>query len=166
MDTKRCGNLAWFSLELWPTVAQVYITFIMSSEKHLGEFRLRTVLLSRTSYPLDERLDLAKRLTSSILFVHTVQFVHKNIRPETIIIFQNEHSHIGAPFLAGFEQFRVEDGNTYRVGDDMWQHNLCKIPPNFPVIMLTSCQIVIQVVKAHTQKWITKCNMTSTVWVL
>ena len=99
---------------------------------------LRTVLLSRTSYPLDERLDLAKRLTSSILFVHTVQFVHKNIRPETIIIFQNEHSHLGAPFLAGFEQFRVEDGHTYRAGDDMWQHNLCKIPPNFPVIILTS----------------------------
>jgi hypothetical protein len=94
---------------------------------------LRTVLLSGTSYPLDERLDLAKRLTSSILFVHTVQFVHKNIRPETIIVFQNEHSHIGAPFLAGFEQFRVEDGVTYRAGDDVWQHNLCKIPPNFPV---------------------------------
>jgi serine/threonine protein kinase len=99
---------------------------------------LRTVLLSTTSYPLDERLDLAKRLASSILFVHTVQFVHKNIRPETIIIFQNEHSQIGAPFLAGFEQFRMEDGNTYRAGDDKWQRNLCKIPPNFSVIMLTS----------------------------
>jgi hypothetical protein len=114
---------------------------------------LRTVLLSRTSYSLDERLDLAKRLASSILFVHTVQFVHKNIRPETVIIFQNEHSHIGAPFLAGFEQFRVEDSHTYRAGDDLWQHNLCKLPPNFPMIMLTSfLQIVIQVVKAYTQE--------------
>lgn len=98
---------------------------------------LRTVLLSGASYPLDERLDLVKRLASSILFVHTVHFVHKNVRPETISIFQNEHSHIGAPFLVGFEQFRVEDGNTYRSGDDIWQHNLCKIPLNLPVIMLT-----------------------------
>ena len=87
---------------------------------------LRAILLSDTSYPLDERLELAKKLTSSILFVHTVQFVHKNIRPETIIVFQNEHSDIGAPFLAGFEQFRLEDGITHRAGDDMWERNLCK----------------------------------------
>jgi hypothetical protein len=93
---------------------------------------LRSILLSGSSYPLDERLDLAKRLASSILFVHTVQFVHKNIRPETIIVFQNEHSRIGAPFLAGFEQFRVEDGVTYRAGDDMWHYNLCKIPFQLP----------------------------------
>jgi hypothetical protein len=87
---------------------------------------LRAVLLSQKAYPLDERLELAKKLTSSILFVHTVQFVHKNIRPETIIIFQNDQSEIGAPFLAGFEQFRLEDGCTFFSGDDLWQHNLCK----------------------------------------
>jgi hypothetical protein len=34
---------------------------------------LRNILLSGTPYPLDERLNLAKRLTSSTLFVHTVQ---------------------------------------------------------------------------------------------
>lgn len=87
---------------------------------------LRAVLLSEKPYPLDERLELAKKLTSSILFVHTVQFVHKNIRPETIIIFENDLSEIGAPFLAGFEQFRLEDGFTFLSGDDLWQHNLCK----------------------------------------
>lgn len=87
---------------------------------------LRTVLLSGKSYPLDERLSLAKKIASSVLFVHTVQFVHKNLRPETIIIFQNAQSNIGSPFLAGFEQFRLEDGNTYRAGDDVWEHNLCK----------------------------------------
>jgi hypothetical protein len=87
---------------------------------------LRAVLLSEVSYPLDERLELAKKLTSSILFVHTVQFVHKNIRPETIVVFQNGQSSIGAPYLAGFEKFRIEDGNTYLVGDSLWDHNLCK----------------------------------------
>jgi hypothetical protein len=87
---------------------------------------LRAVLLSETRYPLDERLNLAKKLASSVLFVHTVQFVHKNIRPETIIVFQNEDSRIGAPYLAGFEKFRIEDGNTYLAGDSLWDHNLCK----------------------------------------
>lgn len=95
--------------------------------QHSNPRSLRTLLLSGTSYPLDERLDLAKNLTNSILFVHTVQFVHKNIRPETIIVFQNQRSCIGAPFLVGFEQFRKEDGGTRLRGDDEWQQNLCKI---------------------------------------
>jgi hypothetical protein len=89
---------------------------------------LRTILLSGIPYPLDERLNLAKRLASSILFLHTVRFVHKNIRPETVTVFQNEYSDIGAQYLVGFEQFRTEDGNTYRAGDEIWEHNLCKIP--------------------------------------
>ncbi|CZR58611.1 uncharacterized protein PAC_08503 [Phialocephala subalpina] len=89
---------------------------------------LRAILLSGTPYPLDERLDLAKKLTSSILFVHTVQFVHKNVRPETIIVFQDENSEIGAPFLAGFEHFRLEDGHTHLTGDDEWEKNIYRHP--------------------------------------
>jgi len=88
---------------------------------------LRAILLSEAAFPLDERLALAKKLTSSVLFIHTVSFVHKNIRPETIIVFENDNSEIGSPFLAGFEKFRLEDGNTYLAGDDAWDHNLCKV---------------------------------------
>jgi len=85
--------------------------FILNVPPYLSNPQsLRTLFLSGTSFPLDERLNLAKKLTNFVLFVHTVQFVHKNIRPETIIIFNNGFSEIGAPFLAGFEQFRVEDG--------------------------------------------------------
>ncbi|KAG4433509.1 hypothetical protein IFR05_011018 [Cadophora sp. M221] len=69
---------------------------------------LRAVLLSGKSYPLDERLELAKKLASSVLFVHTV--------------------HIGAPYLAGFEKFRIEDGNTFLAGDNLWDHNLYRHP--------------------------------------
>lgn len=86
---------------------------------------LRGLLLAERSYPLDERIELAKRLVSSVLFVHTIRFVHKNIRPETIIVFGNDNAKIGAPFLAGFEQFRLESGITYRLGDGKWEHNLC-----------------------------------------
>jgi hypothetical protein len=88
--------------------------FIFSIPKGLSNPQsLRAVLLSEASYPLDERLALAKKITSSILFVHTVQFVHKNIRPETIIVFQNDRSMIEAPFLAGFEQFRLDGGRCW-----------------------------------------------------
>jgi hypothetical protein len=86
---------------------------------------LRTVLLSEKSYPLDERLTKKTHCLDSLR--PTVQFVHKNIRPETIIIFQNEYSEIEAPFLSGFEQFRLEDGVTFLSGDDLWHHNLCSV---------------------------------------
>lgn len=86
---------------------------------------LRAILLSSELFTLDERLALAQKLTSSILFLHTVSFVHKNIRPETIIVFEDVNSKIGSPFLAGFEKFRLEAGTTYRTGDDTWNHNLC-----------------------------------------
>ncbi len=55
-------------------------------------------------YPLDERIDLAKQLAKSVLFVHTSQFVHKNIRPETILVFKHDTSALGKPFLVGFER--------------------------------------------------------------
>jgi len=101
--------------------------FIFGVPRHLSNPQsLRAVLQSDTLYPLDERLELAKRLASSILFIHTVHFVHKNIRPETIIIFENDVSEIGAQFLAGFEEFRLEDGVTHRAGDGEWEHNLCE----------------------------------------
>src|SRR5205085_843846 len=36
--------------------------------------------------PLNYRFDIAKQLTNSVLFVHSSQFVHKYIRPETVIV--------------------------------------------------------------------------------
>lgn len=100
--------------------------FIFDIPTHLSTPQsLRALLLSGVAYPLDGRLELAKKIASSVLFVHTVQFVYKNIRPETIVVFRNENSDIGLPYLAGFEKFRVEDGNTYLAGDSLWDHNLC-----------------------------------------
>ncbi|KAI9849366.1 MAG: hypothetical protein M1830_007121 [Pleopsidium flavum] len=62
------------------------------------------------------------------MFVHTSQFVHKNIRPETIVVFKNENSVLGAPFLVGFEKVRSAEGVTYRLGDSEWQKNLYRHP--------------------------------------
>ncbi|KAI9874610.1 MAG: hypothetical protein M1830_009567 [Pleopsidium flavum] len=90
---------------------------------------LRSLLLaSDRLYPLNERIDLAKQLAKSVMFVHTSQFVHKNIRPETIVVFKNENSVLGAPFLVGFEKVRSAEGVTYRLGDSEWQKNLYRHP--------------------------------------
>jgi hypothetical protein len=57
--------------------------------------------------------------------VHDSQFVHKNIRPEAIIVFENDAARMGSSFLVGFEKFRPAEGMTYRTSDGIWQHDLC-----------------------------------------
>ena len=90
---------------------------------------LRSLLITGDqSYPLTERLDLAKRLANSVMFVHTSQFVHKNIRPDTVVVFENETTPLGAPFLVGFENFRPADGRTYKAGDSLWEKDLYRHP--------------------------------------
>ena len=90
---------------------------------------LRTLLLqNKESYSLNERLVLARSLASSIMYIHSSKFVHKNIRPETTIVFRNDESQLAAPFLVGFEKFRPLDGWTFRQGDLCWEKNLYRHP--------------------------------------
>ncbi|RFU34710.1 hypothetical protein B7463_g1635, partial [Scytalidium lignicola] len=94
---------------------------------------LRALLIeSNPWYSLESRYNLAKQLVNSILYIHSSQFVHKNIRPETTIIFEKEGkatgSELGVSFLVGFENFRPAEGMTYRTGDGIWQHDLYRHP--------------------------------------
>jgi hypothetical protein len=59
---------------------------------------LRDHLLVGTPHALDERIRLAKQLVRSVMFVHTAGFVHKNIRPETIIIFESGDCALGTSY--------------------------------------------------------------------
>ena len=74
-------------------------------------------------HPLNHRLDLAKRLASAVFFIHSADFVHKNIRPENIIIFESRLSDthpdtvkyhqfpraLGVPYLVGYDGIRKVD---------------------------------------------------------
>lgn len=89
---------------------------------------LRTVF-QETGVSLDDRFRLAKSLARSILFVHTSGFVHKNIRPETIIVFQQGDSAMGPSFLVGFEKSRVADvDDSARMGDNLMERNFYRHP--------------------------------------
>jgi serine/threonine protein kinase len=62
------------------------------------------------------------------MFVHTSGFVHKSIRPETIIVFQEKGSLLGPSFLIGFERFRPGGAGTLLAGDASWEKNLYRHP--------------------------------------
>jgi hypothetical protein len=90
---------------------------------------LRDLLLHKTKHPfLDEKVELSKQLANSVAFVHTANFVHKNIRPETILVFDQESSETCAAFLVGFEVFRMADGRSYGYRDTSWEKNIYHYP--------------------------------------
>ncbi|KAH6884895.1 hypothetical protein B0T10DRAFT_550777 [Thelonectria olida] len=89
---------------------------------------LRSILLEASPYPLNQRLALARSLAQSVLFLHSISFVHKNIRPDIVAVFRNSESNLGTPFLVGFERFRPEDGQTYMVGTGDFARNLYHHP--------------------------------------
>ncbi|KAI0449543.1 hypothetical protein F5B21DRAFT_44483 [Xylaria acuta] len=88
---------------------------------------LRGALLSQGTPSLSQRLSIAKELTKSISYMHTFAFVHKNIRPETILLFHDVETKKNLTFLVGFEGFRAVDGATAQRGDaelhrDLYRH--------------------------------------------
>lgn len=87
---------------------------------------LRSCLVSRVPHTLTERVDLAKQLARSVSYVHTLDFVHKNLRPENVVGFGT--AKLGSFFLIGFEQVRGADGMTFYRGDADWHKNLYRHP--------------------------------------
>jgi hypothetical protein len=91
---------------------------------------LRSHLLSQEMYPLGDKIDLAKQLARAINYIHVLEVVHKNIRPETVLLFQDNErtSKLGPAFLLGFKAFRMADGKTLRLGSSTWEEDVYRHP--------------------------------------
>ncbi|RSL76262.1 hypothetical protein CEP51_010132 [Fusarium floridanum] len=77
---------------------------------------------------LSRRFSIAQELAKPVGYMHVFGFVHKNIRPETILDFDTGGKDAASVFLLGFEDFRQEDGRTRRRGDDALERNLYRHP--------------------------------------
>ncbi|KAF4636416.1 hypothetical protein G7Y89_g1656 [Cudoniella acicularis] len=89
---------------------------------------LRQNLLSgEMHYSLSRRILMAKELAKSVSYVHNLNFVHKHICPETILLLQDLRSRFST-FLVGFDNFRAADGGTNFAGDTTWERNLYRHP--------------------------------------
>jgi hypothetical protein len=98
---------------------------------------LRGALLDgHAQQSLDARFKLARQLARSISFLRSAGIVHKNIRPETILLLLPYSSPasaaadttIGTPFLVGFEKFRRAEVQTYMLEDSFWARELYRHP--------------------------------------
>lgn len=90
---------------------------------------LRDILLSpNPQAPLNELLAQAKSLARSVFFIHTARFVHKNIRPENILVFEDATHETGKLYLVGFEKFRADREHSMKFGDGLWECDLYRHP--------------------------------------
>ncbi|KAI1840101.1 hypothetical protein JX266_013704 [Neoarthrinium moseri] len=120
-------------LESTETDAQPHVSFTMvfRAPNNLSDPRsLRHLLLSGSSrVALSDKFDIARQMATAISYVHTFGFVHKNIRPETLISYVGtQTSSSPAVYLLGFENFRKEEGRTNRISDNDWEKNMYRHP--------------------------------------
>ncbi|MCJ1229283.1 hypothetical protein MMC12_005948 [Toensbergia leucococca] len=93
-------------------------------------------------HSITNRVHLAQAIAAAVGYVHSSEFVHKNIRPENIIIFEPQLSDIsakelaqqrfpfkiGEPYLVGYDGARNEDAETRLLDVAQWQRRLYLSP--------------------------------------
>jgi hypothetical protein len=87
-------------------------------------------------HPLGDRVLLARKLASAVLYMHTCDFVHKTIRPDNVLIFTDDvppgddpakYTYpcvIGEPFLVGFDNVRKAIAASNMIKVEEWRKNV------------------------------------------
>ena len=87
---------------------------------------------SKPIWPLSARFRIALKVAKSISGFHADGWVHKSLRSHSILFFKDQETEtdlmVDAPYLAGFEYSRPEDGSTAGDRDDDRDRNLYRHP--------------------------------------
>ncbi|KAI0387061.1 hypothetical protein F5Y04DRAFT_288830 [Hypomontagnella monticulosa] len=89
---------------------------------------LRDYLMKVRLNSLSQKFSVAQQLAKAISYFHVFGFVHKNVRPETVLVFEDQGKESHSAFLVGFEDFRREEGDSARYGDAAPERNLYHHP--------------------------------------
>ncbi|KAL4899660.1 hypothetical protein BDW74DRAFT_108043 [Aspergillus multicolor] len=90
---------------------------------------LRQLLLDSDEHiSLTQKIRIARELAKAVNYVHTFAFVHKNIRPESVLCFEDPNGSRSNVFLVGFDAFRAASAGTIMAGDMSWDRNVYRHP--------------------------------------
>jgi hypothetical protein len=85
--------------------------------------------------PLDCRYRLAHQLSEIILSIHTLNRVHKNIRPDTILMIRAERNDLassdldfGTPYMTDWTMLRKINAPSFMVGENDWLKDIYRHP--------------------------------------
>ena len=107
---------------------QYDLIFRFPSKSTAEPTSLASLIASARQHSLSERLKIAQQLARAVSYVHILDFVHKNIRPESVLAFGQTDESLGSLYLVGFEMFRREGGETRLRGDSSWVKNIYRHP--------------------------------------
>ncbi|KAH6668547.1 hypothetical protein B0J14DRAFT_675380 [Halenospora varia] len=93
---------------------------LLSWSRDARERHLRQQLLQHPRVSLNSVLGVAQQLASAVSSVYTCRFTHKNIRPETILLFPDKVASDLRAFLLGVDSLQS--------GDTAWERNLYRHP--------------------------------------
>ncbi|MCJ1324866.1 hypothetical protein MMC10_001528 [Thelotrema lepadinum] len=93
-------------------------------------------------HPLNQRFELARKITCAILYVHAMGWVHKSIRTNNIIVLERRDDldsgtttttarfpkSLGNPYLCGFDTARQDKAASDQTGDAFWDLNVYRHP--------------------------------------
>ncbi|KAJ4329244.1 hypothetical protein N0V84_000370 [Fusarium piperis] len=134
INTEDCGLLACHGLVKRRDPGQRKINSLdlvfQMPPNEVTPVTLRERLMQRRVFSLTQALNLSRHLARAVSYVHAYNFVHKNIRPENILLFpKNESStSLGSAYLLGFDSFRSVNFQTLFQGDITWDGNLYRHP--------------------------------------
>jgi len=108
------------------------LVFFLPHGMEIPQSLRQTLLL----YPMREglalsitrRVRIAQELARSINYLHTFNFVHKNISPQSVLLPEDLEASCSATFLVRFERFRSTDASTSLLGDQAWDRNVYRHP--------------------------------------
>lgn len=84
-------------------------------------------------HSMSDRINLAKKIASAVLYIHSCGFVHKNIRPDTIVIFEPAFSEgrakrypyiVGEPYLVGYDGIRKAEARSLLINEEQWERKI------------------------------------------
>ena len=92
-------------------------------------------------HPLNQRFELARKITCAILYVHAMGWVHKSIRTNNIIMLETRDDlgrgttapsqfpkSLGNPYLCGFDTARHDKAASDQTGDGFREFNIYRHP--------------------------------------
>ena len=114
-------------------LSSLNLVFHMPDKTRQQPTTVRHHLLHSNGLSLTQILNLVQQLAGAVSFLHTCDFVHKNIRPETIIVFPDKNddeavSSLDFAYLVGFDSFASVNFHTIQAGEAAWDRNLYRHP--------------------------------------
>ena len=120
-DTKDSDHLARFGL------------VFEKPEESASPISLRQMIFTGPKPSLTDRVSLAHKISTCILYLHAVNWLHKGLRSDGVMLFPNaDNPGVTNPYISGYEYARLDkDGETTTTETEFADYLMLYVHPNY-----------------------------------